>query len=176
MAPRFSASGSFAGVYGISEIVGSVIDETANYTGAVMIFQQTEAPTGWTKSTDHHNAILTSTTGSVTVGGTTGFTTTFGSSVTLNGSVTLASLTVGGTTLTSQMLPPHTHTYVGYSAQNLRSTGPGSSYNVGTNLANNPGGGGSHTHPAPPVTSNPANYFTKDLRIKYVDVIIATKD
>lgn len=185
--PRLSASGSFAGVYGISSAVAAGGGEEANYVGAVMVFQQTTAPTGWTKDTTNDDAILTATTGSLTTGGTLGFASAF-ANVSLTGSATAASVTIDGATITAPQLAPHNHSYTGFDGFNPR---PGSGVPAGIPSAAlpypffTPGsistpytGPSSHTHPNPPgpFSSSPAVFFTKDLRIKYVDVIIASKD
>lgn len=79
-------------------------------SGTRMLFQQTSAPTGWTKELTHNNKALRLTTGSVTTGGTATFTSVF-TSRTPAGS--LDSVTVTGTvqnhTLTTAQLPAHSH-------------------------------------------------------------------
>jgi len=186
--PRLSASGSFAGVYGISSAVAAGGDETANYVGAVMVFQQTAAPTGWTKITTDDDAILTATTGSLTTGGISGFSSAF-TNVSLSGTASGASVSLSPTTLTTEQLAPHRHDYVPASIQNPR---PGSSLPagyapdadpwpfMGPGAISNPYTGPTgHTHPNPPgpfSSPAPVVFFTKDLRVKYVDVIIASKD
>ena len=45
--------------------------------GTLMLFQQTAAPTGWTKQTTHDNKALRVVTGSASSGGTSSFTTVF---------------------------------------------------------------------------------------------------
>ena len=79
-------------------------------SGTRMLFQQTSAPTGWTKDTTHNNKAVRLTTGSVTTGGTTAFTSVF-TSRTPGGSIgnTTATGTVGDTALTTSQLPAHTH-------------------------------------------------------------------
>lgn len=185
MAPRFSASGSFAGVYSVSDPGGSAINETANYSGAVMIFQQTAAPTGWVKLTTVDDALLGITTGTPTASGSTNFTTRFGSSVSITATVSFTSVTVDATALTTTQIPPHTHTYV-----YTNSAVPYRSVPSGTPVTNKvqsrvgaaalgpdiSGGtaGQSHGHPGPTGASGPVTFVTKDLRVKYVDVIYAS--
>jgi hypothetical protein len=48
-------------------------------SGTIMLFNQTAAPTGWTKLTSTDNAALRLTTGAVGTGGSTGFTSVFAS-------------------------------------------------------------------------------------------------
>jgi microcystin-dependent protein len=117
-----------------------------------MLFVQTAAPTGWTKSTTHDNKALRVVSGSVTTGGTQNFT------AVLNG-------TVGATTLTTAQIPSHTHTAGAPSSILSGQTNRFSfaqNNTVAINLTTNAtGGGGSHTH---------------SMDVAYVDVIIATKD
>jgi microcystin-dependent protein len=185
MAPRFSASGSFAGVYGISDTVVSVINETANYSGAVMIFQQTAAPTGWVKLTNVNDAMLGITTGTPTASGSTNFTTRFGSSVSITATVGFSSVTVDGATLTTTQIPPHTHTFISHNSavpyRSVPSTPPLTN-KVSSRIARGglgpdiTGGtaGQSHGHPGPASASSPVTFSSKDLRLKYVDVIYAS--
>ena len=140
-----------------------------------MLFVQTTAPTGWTKSTTHDNKALRVVTGTASSGGSVGFTTAFASqgvSGTIGNTTTTG--TVGSTTLSTAQIPSHTHPNgsVGASA--------GSDVGNGT-LSGNPtgatGGGGSHNHS---LSMNAHNHtFTGtaiNLAVQYVDVIVATKD
>lgn len=129
-------------------------------SGTVMLFVQTNAPTGWTKSTTHDNKALRVVSGTAGSGGSVAFTTAFASK-----SVTG---TVGATTLTTTQMPSHNHSFTfgafgaGGSAQ--------STYNASGSTTNssNTGGGGSHDHSFTGTAIN--------LAVQYVDVIIATKD
>lgn len=119
-------------------------------SGTVMLFQQTAAPTGWTKSTTHDDKALRVVSGTVGSGGATAFTSVFGSSK-----------TTGAHTLTIDEIPSHTHSGETLNG-NAGSQGPGAgSVDYGT--MGSAGGGGSHDH-------------TLSLDLKYVDCIIATKD
>ena len=87
-----------------------------------MFFYQNTTPTGWTKITDHNNKSLrvVSGTGGGT-GGSSSFTSIFPTSATYD--ITQGNFTdinVGGTTLTTQQLPAHTHG--GGSAETIRSS------------------------------------------------------
>jgi hypothetical protein len=124
-------------------------------SGTKMLFQQTAAPTGWTKDTTHNDKSLRVVSGTASSGGATAFTTVFGSGK-----------TTGAKTLATSEIPAHAH-------QQSVSTEPGSPPGIsggsvqGQAAANlntqNAGGGGSHDH-------------TLSLDLHYVDVIIATKD
>ena len=71
-------------------------------SGTRMLFQQTTAPSGWTKDTSNNNIALRVTSGSVSSGGTLSFTEAFNSARTIDG-------TVGGTAITNAQMPSHNH-------------------------------------------------------------------
>lgn len=139
-------------------------------TGTRMSFQQTAAPTGWTKDTTAaiDNSAMRLVTGSVVNGGSVAFTTAF------------ASQAVSGTngasaayTLATADIPSHTHTQTN---QNLLYTGLGNvgSTTVGGITSGNTGatgGGGAHSHGAASFTGTAIN-----LAVKYYDFIIASKN
>jgi hypothetical protein len=66
-----------------------------------MLFVQTAAPTGWTKSTAHDNKALRVVSGTASSGGSVAFTTAFVSQA-VNG-------TVGGTAISTAQMPAHNH-------------------------------------------------------------------
>jgi len=72
-------------------------------SGTALLFAQTAAPTGWTKSTTHNNKALRVVSGTASSGGTVAFTTAF------------ASQAVSGTNssyaLTTTDIPGHTHSF-----------------------------------------------------------------
>ena len=127
-------------------------------SGTRMSFQQTTAPTGWTKDSTAaiNDSMLRLVTGTVTSGGTTAFSTW--SAVTAT----------GATTLDTSQIPSHTHGSLFSSNSTQAAQTPGSVPNSageqqyqsnGTSGAT--GGGGSHTHS-----------LTRAL--KYYDFIIAS--
>lgn len=188
--PRTSSSGSFAGVYAVG-LSGAAVSEDANYAGAVMVFAQTSAPTGWTKITTYDDAILKVSINSVTTGGTNGFSTTF-TNKTLSGSVSFTSpvATVGTSTVSAPQIQPHTHTFVGGPATLITIKGGPSAIvavntsTIGANpltlptdglgISGSPTTSVAHTHPAPG-SGTPTTYLTKNMSIKYVDVILASR-
>jgi hypothetical protein len=152
--------------------------------GTRMSFQQTSAPTGWTKDTTAglDNSAMRIVTGSVVNGGSVDFTTAFASQ-TPTGSVTISTVSgsAGATTLTTPQIPSHTHTFL----RNTGTTGGGAgSVLLGGNSPPNgsvttdaTGGGGSHTHPFS--FSSGSGTFSGNainLAVKYYDFIIASKD
>jgi hypothetical protein len=138
-------------------------------SGTLMLFQQTTAPTGWTKQTTHNDKALRVVSGTASSGGTTAFTTVFTNQTP---TITTSGLSAGATTLTTTQIPSHTHSYT-----TLGATGPfnlyasdGPTY-VGANTGAT-GGGGSHTH----TISGSATSSAITLNVAYVDLIIASKD
>ncbi len=126
-------------------------------SGTRMLFQQTAAPTGWTKETGatYNNVSLRIVTGTVSSGGTHDFTSVFS-----------ASKSSDAFTLTTSHIPPHTHPVYNDSAVNgsaiaLQDKLEGT---ISPNVTGSTGGGGSHSHTI-------ANFD-----LKYRDFIIATKD
>jgi hypothetical protein len=120
-------------------------------SGTAMIFVQTSAPTGWTKSTTHNDKALRVVSGAASYGGTYSFSSTFA-----NGNT-------GSFTLSTSEIPSHNHGATGGGA-----AGVGSYFAFGTNTnlsanTNSTGGGNSHSHDL-------------SLAVAYVDVIICTKD
>jgi hypothetical protein len=156
--------------------------------GTVMLFAQTAAPTGWTKSTTHDNKALRVVSGSAGSGGTTAFTSVFASR-TPSGTIgnTTDTGTVGSTTLTESQIPSHTH-IERHAAIASGTVGPnlvggqGQNPSSPTNFTGNvttaaTGSGGSHNHS---LSMNAHNHtFTGtalDFAVQYVDVILATKN
>jgi hypothetical protein len=130
-------------------------------SGTAMLFVQTSAPTGWTKSTTHDNKALRVVSGTASSGGTTGFTSVFTSR-----------------TITTANMPSHTHTL----------TDPGHAHTFpggGTSSSGGTQPTGSGTIAVYPSTStvttgitiaNTGSGTAMDFAVQYVDVIIATKD
>ena len=127
---------------------------TAFASGTVMLFVQTAAPTGWTKSVANNDKALRVVSGAASTGGSVAFTTAFASG-----------LTDVAVTLTTDQIPSLFHNYLQYQA-----TGRGNSSaaavaaNSVTTTVSSTGGGTSHTHSLP------------SFAVSYVDTIIATKD
>jgi hypothetical protein len=134
--------------------------------GTAMMFVQTAAPTGWTKSTTHNDKALRVVSGSASSGGTTAFSTVFTNQTP---TITTSGLSVGATTLSTSQIPSHTHTYEARGNGSYLGCGCAGYSNGNTGST---GGGGSHTHSI----SGSATSSAITLNVQYVDVIIATKD
>ena len=157
-----SSGGTFSGNVTFG---GTVTMQSANNqgfaSGTKMLFQQTAAPTGWTKVTSSNDVALRVVSGTVGSGGSVAFETAF------------ASQTVPTHTLALSEIPSHGHTLSIYqtaggggSTTNRVSSAGSGYYDSVTNMGGvgAAGGGGSHGH------------GSIDLDVQYVDVIIATKD
>lgn len=140
--------------------------------GTIMLFKQTAAPTGWTKITSTDDAGLRVVSGTVSSGGTVGFTTAFSSARALAG-------TSGSHVLTIAEMPAHQHgggvgdtgdfaythgTQAATSTQNINTNSGAGSVEGLTDII---GGDGGHTHTLSSGTVN--------LAVKYADVIFASK-
>lgn len=135
-------------------------------SGTVMLFVQTAAPTGFTKSTAHDNKALRVVSGTASSGGTTAFSTVFANQTP---TITTSGLSAGATTLSTSQIPSHTHTVpVG----NCSGSGAVSGASDSPKNTGATGGGGSHTH----TVTGSATSSAVTLNVQYVDVIIATKD
>jgi hypothetical protein len=154
-------------------------------TGTRMSFQQTAAPTGWTKDTTAglDNSAMRIVTGSVVNGGTQGFTTAFASQTPAGSvSITAVSGTAGATTLTTPQIPSHSHgqtrrTGPPYTMSSLGGQSSAGAQSPMNSSTENTGGGGSHDHPFS--FSSGSGTFTGsaiNLAVKYYDFIIASID
>lgn len=157
-----------------AKIAAGVIPD-AFPAGTKMLFQQTAAPTGWTKDLTHNNKALRVVTGTAASGGSVAFTTAFASQ-TVSGSTSsdVAGGTVQNHTLTIAQIPAHTHTYAWYGGSTGGGTSGGGGGTSGTTNAE--GGGQPHSHGF--VGAAHAHTFsgTLNMAVQYVDLIIATKD
>lgn len=146
-------------------------------SGTKSLFQQTSAPTGWTKDTSYNNHALRVTTGAAGDGGTMAFTTAFSARTILSAYMPTHthSLSASGTTSSDGA---HTHTITltidsnegGFSA--LGAGGGGST----TTVAAATNSGGAHTHTVT-VTGTSGSAGAGDpmpFDVQYVDVIIAS--
>jgi len=147
-------------------------------SGTKLLFQQTAAPTGWTKDVSHNDKALRVVSGTASSGGSVAFTTAFASQG--------VSGTVGNTTLSTSQIPSHKHQVRGdfrgdtvgikfgvndsTNSSNMTPASDGANTNTYTGILFgwDTGGGGSHNHSFTGTAIN--------LAVQYVDVIIATKD
>lgn len=137
-------------------------------SGTKMLFQQTSAPTGWTKITATNNAALRVVSGTVGSGGTADFTAVFDERTILRAN--LPDVTLSGTTNTAGS---HRHGYdrpgstkVVEGGNPATTAGPRGNSNTDTD--------GDHSHTVS--VSLGGSGTPLDFDVKYIDVIVCTKD
>jgi hypothetical protein len=161
--------------------------------GTVMLFQQTSAPTGFTKITTQNNKALRVVSGSASTGGSNSFTNSLNTSKTVSGTTGGTAVTITGSvgshTLTIAEMPAHDHPRGTHSTVGFTDDGGaggtqgyvGGDQNVGSfdaRLASQ-GGGQGHTHNVGSLAgSSHTHSFSSsfNLDVQYVDVILASKD
>lgn len=122
-------------------------------SGTVMPFNQTAAPTGWTKLLTNDNKAFRCVTGNVGTGGTNSFTSQF------------TSINTGGTALTLANLFAHAHTTNAGVAQTAQIDEPDFNFprfTAGTDTST--------------VGSSTTHLHTADLAVAYVDLMLASKN
>lgn len=140
-------------------------------TGTAMLFQQTAAPTGWTKSTTYNDYGIRIVSGTASTGGTVNFSTAFASQAVTG---TNSGGSVSATSLSTGQIASHNHNI----ATKCNNGCPSGVANGGSGVSGYQGscytgGGGSHSHGF----TNPTFSGTAiNLAVKYVDHIIATKN
>lgn len=155
-------SGGFKGA-GTVNTKGSLyvnnVEVAAFPSGTGLLFPQTSAPTGWTKQTTHNDKALRIVSGTASSGGTLDF------------SAVMTTVASDNTTLGGGQNGTHTHdlTY-----DNASNTSTGGGQTRVTDLRN--GGAGAKTATGKSAGASNPHFHNVDLRIKYVDAIIATKD
>ncbi|MCK9420201.1 MAG: hypothetical protein M0R70_12565 [Nitrospirae bacterium] len=166
-----SATKRFEAYNGATWAAIDVTGSSQFVAGTRMLFQQTAAPTGWTKETSaaYNDAALRVVTGSVATGGAAGFSAVFNNTQAVG-----VSVTVNNHMLTIAEMPTHHHTeqHHGSSASVPQGTGAYFTNPSGLTAYNTSdvGSGNGHTH-----TNSASGSFTIP-NLKYCDIIIATKD
>ena len=155
-------------------------------SGTRMLFQQTTAPTGWTKDSSRNNRALRIVNGNVSDGGSNGFVDV------LNSTVTTSNGSVSNHTLTESQIPSHYHyAFRSGNAGQLRNgsnlssnnypasgTGAGNlyeSYNI-TASGSQPNVGRTQEIGSSQGHSHGFTNPSFNLNVAYTDVIIAQKD
>ena len=141
--------------------------------GTKLLFQQSVAPAGWTKDMTHNDKAMRIVSGNVTTGGSVPFSTTFSVRNTNSHALTIAQLpahTHGASTeqLLHRVDPPRQFPLTGAEADVYRPSSlnppPYNAIWQDANIASSStGSGDGHSH-------------SVDMRVNYVDTIIATKD
>ena len=145
-------------------------------SGTRCFFQQTAAPTGWTKDATHNDKAIRIVSGSVASGGSTGFASALGNPAVSGGSVNFPANT-GSHVLTESQIPSHSHSQ----ASNTVLYNGGAQWAVPTGgigstggTTGSTGGGSGHSHTLG--GSGSLTGATTPINVQYVDVIIAVKD
>jgi hypothetical protein len=169
------AGGSEVGTISTSGFVNAAGNPlTAIPSGTVMIFAQTTAPTGWTKSTAHNDKALRVVSGTASSGGSTAFTSVFAARTIQQANLPNETLT--GTTSTGGA---HTHTVAATFSSAFRLDGGNSGYyqQGSGNSSFSTSSSGSHSHTFTTSSINGGVTQTAvDFAVQYVDVILAAKD
>lgn len=144
-------------------------------SGTLMLFQQTAAPSGWTKQTTHNDKALRVVSGTASSGGTLSFSSQFVMYSTGNTSITQANLpsvnfTVSGTAAGQTISVPWRQdtftTVVSGATPFWHGDGTSSATVAATSISGSAASGGSGSGHAHAI----------DLRLQYVDIIIASKN
>jgi hypothetical protein len=175
--PLAATTGTFSGAVTATSFAGDGSGLTGLGggfpSGTKMLFGQTAAPTGWTKITSNNDAALRIVSGTVGTGGSVALSTAL-ATPSVTGTI---SGSTGSHTLSTAEMPSHNHSYTqrtGSStikwdyfsnATNVTTSNSGSS-------TGSTGGGGSHNHSLSATFSS----GTATINVKYVDVIMASKD
>ena len=162
--PLAATTGTFSGAVTATSFAGDGSGLTGLGggfpSGTLMLFQQTAAPTGWTKSTTHNDKAIRVVSGSAGTGGSSAFSTALATPA-LSGST-------GAHTLATSEMPSHNHGRFNPGSGGSITPGSANVYNnAGYSYSTSTGGGGSHSH---------SMSGTATINVNYVDVIIAAKD
>lgn len=154
--------------------------------GTRSLFQQTTAPTGWTKDASQDNKALRVVGGAAGSGGTMSFTECFAARA--YGSSTDSQAQggiVGDTALSWAQMPPHAHNFNDMGGRPGNAGSVGLQYSAGSNLNNfnyhasvtdTQGQGAPHGHTFSPYAHAHGFYWSVDFSVQYVDVIICVKN
>ena len=133
-------------------------------TGSLTLFQQTSAPTSWTKQTTHNDKALRVVSGAASSGGTFGFSAVFANRTPTG--------TVGNTTLTEAQMPSHLHTIIDCAQADGRApqANPEAHYRTGGGDKNTTSRGSSSSH------NHSFTGSELSFTVQYVDIIICSKN
>jgi microcystin-dependent protein len=141
-------------------------------------WHQTSAPLGWTKDTSHNDKAIRITNGTVGSGGSLGFSTVFsrtGTDVHYLSIAEMPSHNHGG--VSGDVSATHTHTYI-YAANSSYPVQSGLGASVWTGIQSLSTGSQSvgHTHYIGSEGGSLGHTHGCDMRVNYIDMIIAQKD
>ena len=153
-------------------------------SGTKTLFCTSAAPTGWTKISTYHDYMIRVVSGTPSSGGSVNFSSCF-VDTTWNGTISADTALTGNYTLTTADLPTHNHRYgLSYGAPTTPALNGGSGVNQGATASSatlsplgvttTTGGGGAHAHPLTNITGFAGS--SVQLNVKYIDVILASRD
>lgn len=139
-------------------------------TGTLMLFQQTAAPTGWTKQTTHNDKAIRVVSGTASSGGSTAFTSIFASRTILKANLPSYNLTVTDS--------GHSHALEINSNTGVASGGGAITPSTSSPFTQGAGTSIGSTDPATTgiVVASGGSGTALDFAVQYVDLIIAAKD
>ncbi len=148
----------------VGKTLTSTDDKIDNLPATTLtVFQQSSAPTGWTKITTHNDKSFRVVSGAAGSGGSVAFTTAFASKSVVG--------SISGTALSIAQMPAHTHTHApgnGSYSSAASAFMPSPPSGSAAHVSSSTGSGSTHTHT-----------FTGtaiDMAVQYVDLILASKD
>lgn len=142
-----------------------VVKDHSYGNGVLSLFQQTAAPTGWTKSTTHNDKALRIVSGTVSTGGSTAFSSVFAAR-------TVAQANLPSVNLSHSLATETTVTAVSYSPSTTLASGGGAftALNNSTSVSVSTG-----TRAVSGTVSLGGSGTAMDFAVNYVDVILASK-
>lgn len=173
IAPILEATTKYVFPDGSEQTTAAVTAAAAFPSGTIMLFAQTSAPTGWTKSTAHNNKSLRVVSGTAGSGGSIDFTTAFANrTVTISGSI-------ANHTLTLDQIPTHAHglkflgsqggVFAGVFNEKIWNYAGNAQTDSASSPIANSGGGQAHTH-------GWSGNSALNMAVQYVDIILAIKN
>jgi hypothetical protein len=172
-----SSTGSLLNLSGSAQVfITARREDIAFDPGTKMLFQQTSAPTGWTKDTTHNDKALRVVSGTASSGGSSAFSTVFGKTATDAVTLSQANLPSYNLSAASLTWTPTGASFgaFGYRKSSAANPSPGANDAIMADNVTLPTGsiGGS----VPSGGSGTSFTAGMDIRVQYVDLIIATKD
>lgn len=173
------------GSLALEAAIATLYINSGEFTGSRMVFAQGTAPQGWTKDSTYNDYALRVTNGTTSSGGSINFSSVM-TTQSLTGTATMSGTSLGATTLSSMNIPNHYHSGTTNGAAFISNTpSPSLKSYYWSPLVNTMNTfaspatstawlGGSHTHSVSPAQGTAGVSF--DMSVKYLDVIIATKN
>lgn len=137
--------------------------------GTKMLFQQTSAPTGWTKDTTHNDKAIRIVSGTASSGGSTAFSSVLTSRTILQANLPSYNLSH------SLTAADHVHGYTASDANVQINNGTGNTVQAGDSIGSETTAGSGSLAVSGTISSGGSG-TAMDFDINYVDAIIATKD